>query len=121
MYQLQVDISAVRTGYRLLLYTCALPSPASQDDHAWLSSTGAVHVVSGGRHASAQIYAACATSTEKLWGAVEDAQFIPAALPPTEVIYFLLATDSTNQPLDASTGANYTITFPLPLPAKAFW
>ena len=51
----------------------------------------------------------------------EDARYIPAALPPTEVIYFLNAKDSENRPLDASTGANYTITFPVPLPARAFW
>ena len=44
-----------------------------------------------------------------------------AALPPTEVLYFQNSVDSTNTTLDASKGTNYTITFPLPLPAKAFW
>ena len=43
------------------------------------------------------------------------------ALPPSEAIYFLTTEDSQNRTLDASTGNNYTITFPLPLPAQAFW
>ena len=43
------------------------------------------------------------------------------ALPPSEAIYFLATGDSQNRTLDASTGNNYTITFPLPLPAQAFW
>ena len=51
----------------------------------------------------------------------EDTRYIPAALPPTEVIYFQNTKDSENRTLDASTGANYTITFPLPLPARGFW
>lgn len=51
----------------------------------------------------------------------EDSRFIPTALPPTEVIYFQTRTDAQGQILDASKGANYTITFPLPLPARAFW
>ncbi|KAK9827504.1 hypothetical protein WJX74_006310 [Apatococcus lobatus] len=51
----------------------------------------------------------------------QDAQFIPTPLPPSEVIYFLLSTDSQNQTLDASKGENYTITFNLPVPASIFW
>ena len=57
----------------------------------------------------------------RLHVAAEDTRFIPAALPPTEVIYFQNAKDSNNQTLDASTGANYTLTFQLPVPAAAFW
>ena len=51
----------------------------------------------------------------------EDTQNVIAALPPSQVIYFQTSIDSENRTLDASTGNNYTITFPLPLPAQAFW
>ena len=51
----------------------------------------------------------------------EDSRYIPTALPAYEVIYFQTRTDSLKQTLDASKGDNYTITFPLPLPAKSFW
>lgn len=42
-------------------------------------------------------------------------------LPPSEAIYLTTSQDSQNQTLDASTGHNYTVTFPLPVPADAFW
>ena len=51
----------------------------------------------------------------------EDTQIIPTPLPPSEVIYFLNSKDSQGNILDASTGSNYTITFDLPVPARAFW
>lgn len=51
----------------------------------------------------------------------EDTQNVIAALPPQQVIYFQASVDNQNLTLDASTGNNYTITFPLPLPAQAFW
>ena len=51
----------------------------------------------------------------------EDTQNVIAALPPQQVIYFQASVDTQNRTLDASTGNNYTITFPLPLPAQAFW
>jgi len=51
----------------------------------------------------------------------EDTQNVIAALPPQQVIYFQASVDNQNRTLDASTGNNYTITFPLPLPAQAFW
>ncbi|DBA92269.1 TPA: hypothetical protein ACH3X2_003703 [Trebouxia sp. C0005] len=51
----------------------------------------------------------------------QDTQNVIAALPPQQVIYFQASVDNQNRTLDASTGNNYTITFPLPLPAQAFW
>ena len=51
----------------------------------------------------------------------EDTQTVIAALPPQQVIYFQTFVDSQNTTLDASKGNNYTITFPLPLPAQLFW
>ncbi len=51
----------------------------------------------------------------------EDTQNVIAALPPQQVIYSQASVDTENRTLDASTGNNYTITFPLPLPAQAFW
>ena len=36
-------------------------------------------------------------------------------------MYFQNSVDVNGKTLDASTGTNYTITFPLPLPANAFW
>ena len=51
----------------------------------------------------------------------EDTQTVIAALPPQHVIYFQTSVDSQNRTLDASKGNNYTITFPLPLPAQSFW
>lgn len=60
------------------------------------------------------------TGTDYLLRA-QDTRYIPAALPPQEVIYFLATTDSQNRTLDASTGYNYTLTFNLPVPASAFW
>jgi len=51
----------------------------------------------------------------------EDTQTVIAALPPQQVIYFQTFVDSQNRTLDASKGNNYTITFPLPLPAQSFW
>ena len=51
----------------------------------------------------------------------EDTQNVIAALPPQQVIYFQATVDTQNRTLDASTGNEYTITFPLPLPAQAFW
>lgn len=43
------------------------------------------------------------------------------ALPASQSIYATTTRDSQNRTLDASTGNNYTVTFPLPLPARAFW
>ena len=51
----------------------------------------------------------------------EDTQTVIAALPPQQVIYFQTFVDSQSRTLDASKGNNYTITFPLPLPAQSFW
>ena len=51
----------------------------------------------------------------------EDTQNVIAALPPQQAIYFQATVDTQNRTLDASTGNDYTITFPLPLPAQAFW
>lgn len=51
----------------------------------------------------------------------EDTQNVIAALPPSQVVYFQNSVDVNGKTLDASTGTNYTITFPLPLPANAFW
>lgn len=51
----------------------------------------------------------------------EDTRYIPAALPASQVIYFQNLRDSEGQILDASTGDNYTLTFTIPIPAKAFW
>ncbi|KAL0038112.1 hypothetical protein WJX79_003329 [Trebouxia sp. C0005] len=51
----------------------------------------------------------------------QDTQTVIAALPPQQVIYFQTFVDSQNRTLDSSKGNNYTITFPLPLPAQAFW
>lgn len=51
----------------------------------------------------------------------EDLRFIPTPLPTTIVIYYQTNHDSDGQILDASNGQNYTITFPLPLPAQIFW
>lgn len=51
----------------------------------------------------------------------KDTQTVIAALPPQQVIYFQTFVDSQNTTLDASKGNNYTITFPLPLPAQSFW
>ena len=51
----------------------------------------------------------------------DDTRYIPAALPASEVIYFLATQDSQDRTLDASTGYTYTLTFNLPVPASAFW
>ena len=51
----------------------------------------------------------------------EDTQNVVAALPTREVIYWQTSVDSQGRTLDASTGNKYTITFPLPVPANAFW
>lgn len=51
----------------------------------------------------------------------EDNRFIPQPLPVSEVVYFQTNVDSTGATLDSSTGNNYTITFPLPIPAMYFW
>ncbi len=65
----------------------------------------------------------CVTMTKPSSGDVcaEDTQTVIAALPPQHVIYFQTSVDSQNRTLDASKGNNYTITFPLPLPAQSFW
>ena len=53
--------------------------------------------------------------------AAEDTLNIFGTLPAKEVIYFFTTKDSQNRTLDASRGANYTITFALPMPASGFW
>ena len=43
------------------------------------------------------------------------------AIPASQSVYATSIRDSQNMTLDASTGNNYTVTFALPLPARAFW
>lgn len=43
------------------------------------------------------------------------------AIPASQSVYATTTRDSQKLTLDASTGNNYTATFALPLPARAFW
>lgn len=43
------------------------------------------------------------------------------AIPASQSVYATTTRDSQNMTLNASTGNNYTVTFSLPLPARAFW
>ena len=53
--------------------------------------------------------------------AAEDTLNIFETLPAKEVVYFFTSKDSQNRTLDSSKGANYTVTFALPVPAFGFW
>ena len=61
-----------------------------------------------------------AVQSLSMWSA-EIARSGLGALPASQLIPAATTVDSQNRTLDASSGNNYTISLPLPLPVRAFW